>query len=276
MYSEFKLTQADGTVFFCRKWIPEAETKALLVLVHGKGENTGRYLSFCDFLMDNSVAVYAFDLRGHGLTDGKVGHTGPREAVLDDIDMLIDTALSENPGKPVFLYGHSMGGHLVLDYRRLRGERIKAYVISSPWLWLKKPLPAPAVKLVCGLAKVLPLLTVPTGINVEAISSIEAEQKRYADDKSMNSVITAATFRDITLATEEIFKDAPQNRKPFLLVHGDDDLLVNVEGSRLLAKTSPQDIIEYVEYAGNRHEILNDVSADELKTKVVEYINSNL
>ena len=276
MYCEFKLTQADGNVFFCRKFIPESETKASIVLVHGKGEHSGRYLSFCDFLMENSFAVYAFDLRGHGLTDGKVGHTAPRDAVLDDIDMLVDTALAENPDKPVFLYGHSMGGHLALDYRRLKGDRVKAFIISSPWLWLKKKLPGFATKLVCALAKAFPLITIPTGINVEAISSIKSEQGRYSDDKLMNSVITAATFRDITLATDKIFKNAAENHKPFLLVHGDDDLLVDVEGSRLLAKSSPCDIIEYVEYAGNRHEILNDVSSDELKAKIIEYINSKI
>ena len=105
---------------------------------------------------------------------------------------------------------------------------------------------------------------------------MKKEQGTYNEDKLMNSVITASTFRDITLATEEIFKNAAENHKQLLLVHGDNDLLVDIEGSRLFAKNSPQNIIEYVEYAGNRHEILNDVSSDELKAKIIEYINNNL
>ncbi len=275
MYSEFKLDTADGQVLFCRKWLPEGETKAALVLIHGKGENTGRYVAFGDFLMDNGIAVFACDLRGHGLSSGKVGHTGPREKVLDDVDLMVQAAHETYPEKPIFVYGHSMGGNIVLDYKRLRGEGIKAFIVSSPWLYLKKALPGFAVKMVRGIAKVIPYLTIPTSIDIASISSIEAEQQRYANDKSMNSVITASTFRDIDSATTAIFEDAPSNKKPFLLVHGDDDLLVNVEGSRKLAGLAG-DSCKYVEFAGSRHEILNDIGADGLKACILEYINENI
>ncbi len=275
MYCEFKLDTSDKQVLFCRKWRPEGDTRAVLILVHGKGENTGRYVAFGDFLMENGIAVYACDLRGHGLSSGKVGHTGPRDKVLDDIDLLREYALAENEGKPLFIYGHSMGGHLALDYRRQRGENATAFVISSPWLYLKKKLPGFAVSMVCALAKAFPMLTIPTNIDIKAISSIEAEQKKYADDKSMNSVITAATFRDIEQATKAIFESAEGTQKPFLLVHGDDDLLVDVEGSRKLAALSGK-ACDYHEFSGSRHEILNDIGANELKSLIVEYIFSKI
>lgn len=271
MYSEFSLVMSDKSRTFMRSFLPEAP-KAVVILIHGKGEHGGRYLYFGTRLDEAGYAVYAPDLRGHGQTDGKRGHTAPRRRILDDIDEVITYAKMKHPALPVFMYGHSMGGNIALSYRMQRGEGIRAFVISSPWLHLKGDFAQPLKSSLCALSNVAPRLAFKTGIDPTVISSKSDEQQEYLKDKGMNGVITAQTLADVFRTTKQIEESAQSCKYPFMLLHGGDDRLVDVEGSRSLAKLSG-DICEYHEYAGNRHEILHDLSRDEAISDMITFLD---
>lgn len=115
------------------------EEKAALCIVHGVGERILRYGEFADTLAQRGYSVFGGDLQGHGVSPGPRGHVGSRETVCKQIDDMVNHALTEMRGKPVFLFGHSMGGLLVLYYRHVRPDSpLAGYVTSSPWLGLTK------------------------------------------------------------------------------------------------------------------------------------------
>ncbi|MBQ4267116.1 MAG: lysophospholipase, partial [Clostridia bacterium] len=272
--TEFSLVMRDKTEHFVRSFVPD-NPKAILILIHGKGEHGGRYTHFGNELEKNGYAVYVPDLRGHGKTRGRIGHTAPRNTILDDVDEIILYAKIRHPDLPVFIYGHSMGGNIILNYRHRRPDGIKAFIASAPWLYLVKEFSAPLKKFVIAFSKLLPNTAISTGIDATVITSIEAEQKEYLKDKKINGVITAATVADVFVATNEIFKYAPTDKTPFLLLHGDDDRLVDVNGSRKLAKLSGE-LCSYKEYKANRHEILHDISRDDAINDMLFYLEAQL
>ncbi len=274
MYTEFTLVMRDKSEHFVRSFVPQSP-KAIFILIHGKGEHSGRYMQFGNELEKSGYAVYAPDLRGHGKTGGRIGHTAPRKTILDDVGEIVLYAKIRHPDLPVFMYGHSMGGNIILTYRHRRPDGIKAFIASAPWLYLAKDFTESLKKGVVALSKMLPHFAINTGIDATVITSIEDEQKAYLNDKKMNGVITAATAADVFVTAKEIFKYAPTDKAPFFLLHGDDDRLVNVEGSRKLSKLSG-DVCKYKEYKGNRHEILHDISRDEAISDMLAYLDEQL
>ena len=272
MYTEFSLVMRDKSEHFVRSFVPDSP-KAIFILIPGKGEHAGRYIHFGTKLEEAGYAVYAPDLRGHGKTGGKCGHTAPRKTILDDVSEVVMYAKIRHPDLPVFMYGHSMGGNIILHYRHNRPDGITAFIASAPWLYLSKDFSEPLKNGVIALSKMLPRFTINTGINASVITSIENEQKEYLKDKNMNGVITSATVADVFLATRKILKYAHTDKKPFLLMHGDDDRLVDVEGSRKLSKLSG-DTCLYKEYKNNRHEILRDISCNEAIADILSYLDS--
>ena len=127
-------TSADGLPLVGRCWEPAGEPRAVVCLVHGLGEHSGRYAHVAAALNDAGYAVLACDKRGHGRSGGKRGHTPSYEALMTDIDLLLAQAEQRFPGKPRFLYGHSLGGNEVLNYALRRKPDLAGVVATSPGL----------------------------------------------------------------------------------------------------------------------------------------------
>ena len=104
-----------NTDFYGKTW-QASNTKAVVVLVHGMGEHSGRYNHVAKKLTENDFSVVAFDHFAHGKTSGKRGHNPSFEAVLESVTKTIEKAKELFPNKPIFLYGHSMGGNVVVNY----------------------------------------------------------------------------------------------------------------------------------------------------------------
>ncbi|MGB2782801.1 MAG: alpha/beta hydrolase, partial [Atribacterota bacterium] len=115
-HTEFKLKTFDGLLLFGQSWQPESKPKAVICLVHGLGEYSGRYTHVADALTLAGYALISFDLRGHGKSEGPRGHTPSYEALMKDISSLLEVTNKQFPQLPSFLYGHSLGGNLVLNY----------------------------------------------------------------------------------------------------------------------------------------------------------------
>ncbi len=134
---EFTRTAPDGQELFYQGWLPQGEIKAAVCLVHGLGEHSGRYAHVGRALNDAGYALLGFDQRGHGKTPGAQGVTPPYARLLDDIGLLVGEAGKHFPGKPRFLYGHSMGGNEVLNYalqRKAETAVLSGLIATSPAL----------------------------------------------------------------------------------------------------------------------------------------------
>jgi len=115
-HTEFEFKTFDGLSLFGQSWQPEDRTRAVVCLIHGLGEHSGRYVHVADSLSQAGYTLISFDLRGHGKSEGLRGHTPSYEALMQDISFLLEAANKKFPQLPFFLYGYSLGGNLVLNY----------------------------------------------------------------------------------------------------------------------------------------------------------------
>ncbi len=254
----------------------------VVCLIHGIGEYAGRYDKRVAAAFNKAnIAVLALDLRGHGLSGGKRGDTAPREGVLEDIDALVGYAQKKYPGKPIILYGHSMGGNITLDYR-LRGKLSAvsaAYIISAPWVRLYKQYPAPAVGLMKLMAKLTPTVLIPIGIEPSVLGNPKCVGEYYKDPLVHKHISARCAvegyFIGQALEKNELEGNAGGRQRPLLLMHGDNDKICSVEGSRSIAAF--EENCTYVEWPGLSHEIHNgggESTGDEVIARMVEFIRT--
>ena len=136
--SHFELTwkTRDGLILYGQGWKPDGPLKAVVCLIHGVGEHSSRYAHVAQFMNKHHFAVSTFDHRGHGKSHGKRGHIPCCETVLTDIEDCLNLAGEKYPRTPLFLYGHSMGGNLVINYGLRRQPVLSGIIATAPMLRL--------------------------------------------------------------------------------------------------------------------------------------------
>jgi lysophospholipase len=112
--------------------------RARIFISHGYAESTMKYRELAFFFYQNSYSVYVWDHRGHGWS----GRVGPEKHSVDVLNFsdysadlhLMMQALPQGPEVPTFLFGHSLGGAIAIDFMQRYPDRIQAAVLSSPLL----------------------------------------------------------------------------------------------------------------------------------------------
>lgn len=261
-----------------------AHPRAVLCIIHGIGEYAGRYDRMAQILNENAIAVLSMDLPGHGLSQGTRGHLGDRKELLEMITLMINRGTETYRNIPLVLYGHSMGGNICLDYRE-RGPKNDVpvkYIVSGPWLKLVRDIPGPVYALAKKASRFLPEFQIGSGCKPEDLGNFEII-KTYATDPLVHTHITISTAGDcIDIANGLLDGSLESNGKaldkPFLLMHGSDDKICDVEGSRLLAKKNENNPnFRYIEWPGYYHEIHNggpDATGEEVIDTIKNFILS--
>lgn len=228
----------------------ESERYAIC-FIHGSGEHSGRYEKAAEIWAGKGVSFYAYDLPGHGTSDGRRGHTWPRENMIGDIDRVIGkmTGNGRNDRK-IFICGYSLGGNIALDHRRygIYRNRVQGYVFVAPWVVLARKISRPYYFLMKLVAHITPGKWIDTGTG-----------GKNSPDILMHSRITAGAALDSFRSAGEFCSNTgrvkiSESRVPALVVHGDEDMMCNVEGSRILKKNMG-DVCTYVEIHGMDHGI---------------------
>ncbi|MGL4484394.1 MAG: alpha/beta fold hydrolase [Anaerovoracaceae bacterium] len=256
----------------------------IMIIIHGIGEYAGRYDRLAMELLKSNITVLSADLPGHGETIGVRGHAAPREEVFNLVDELINDAKKGYPNVPIVLYGHSMGGNIVLDYR-CRGEKLDdlaAFIVSAPWVELCQKPSKFLQKFLKLASKIVPRMTIDTGIKADTLGNFELI-KNYDIDTLVHRRISLKTalegFEIGEDLRDDILKVKPNiAEKPFLLMHGDKDKICSVEGSRAIKRNNKENC-EYIEWKGLYHEIHNggkESDGSEVIQKITDWILSNL
>lgn len=264
MYDKFVLRNLEEGSIRGYSWHLEDPEKVICI-VHGIGEYGGRFDRVAEAFRDKNMAVCALDLRGHGESLGKRGDCAPRNSVLDDVSELLRYAEEKYPGKPLVLYGHSMGGNIVLDYRA-RGEmndHPAGYIISAPWVRLVRPVPPLLYKAVKLLSRIAPSFTIGSDINEANLGNPE-KVKPFKDNPMVHNRISALCAVDgfdkgIGFEDGTAEDDRRAANIPTLLMHGSEDRICDVNGSRRIAERlqAQGDDLTYIEWEGLFHEIHN-------------------
>jgi alpha-beta hydrolase superfamily lysophospholipase len=248
-------TGQGGVEIFHQSWLPDAEPRGEVVLVHGVSEHSGRYRHVVERLLGDGFAVRALDHRGHGRSAGPRAVIDSVPAALADIDTLL-----ENAAPHPFMLGHSMGGCLAIGYALAHPDRLAGLVLSAP-LAEVPDVPAPVRAGLRLLARALPALGV-WPLDVSGISSDPQEVAAYvADPLNHHGRLPVRTV--VALADAVAANDARLGELtlPMLVMHGEDDPIVPIAASRLVAaRVGSADVTLHV-HPGLLHEIFNEAPA---------------
>lgn len=256
VHTIYTLKTSDGLELFTQIWKPEKEIIGVINLIHGIGEHSSRYDCWAKRFVNEGFAVVSFDLRGHGKSQGKKGHIPNIEQLLQDVDYLLDFSEKELPNKPTFIYGHSMGGNIVLNYIIKRNKNIKAAIVTSPWLKLIYPPSKIAIFLAEIVANFFPSFTQSTSLNSSYISNNKKEIDKYSSDTLTHNKISVKLFTELKKAGDWILKNSFKYKTPLLLMHGTDDKITSHEASIEFKNKNPQTELKL--WKGYYHELHNE------------------
>lgn len=261
------------TDFFGQYWQPE-KVKAVVVLIHGMGEHSGRYHHVAEKLAENDFGVIAFDHFGHGKTSGKRGHNPNYEAVLESVSHLTQKAKTVFGEKQMFLYGHSMGGNVVINYVLRKNNSFRGVIATSPML--KLAFQPPAWKLSLGkiMQKIAPSITLPSELDASGISRVQTEVDKYVNDPLVHDKISPNFSILFFTAADWAIENASKFNVPIYLLHGTDDKIIDYKGTEQFANNTKKATLKL--YKGGYHELHNDVCKEELLQDVVNWLNSQM
>src|SRR5215207_10575 len=160
----------DGIDFFVRGWEPNEKPKALVALVHGLGEHVSRYEHVAKMITNAGYAFAGFDLRGHGKSGGTRGHFPSIDVVMQDIKDFFIFLTQQYPDIPHFLYGHSLGGLLVLTYALKNKAGLSGVIVTSAGLRSAIHEQKMKVNLTKLLGSLAPSVLIPSGLDTAALS----------------------------------------------------------------------------------------------------------
>lgn len=223
-----RLTMADGLPLFVRDW-PLEQPRGAVLLVHGLGEHSGRYMHLAAWFNRRGYAVRGYDQRGHGRTPGQRGALRHADDLLTDLTAVYRAYARDLSGAPLLL-GHSMGGLVAL--RTVLDDRVAppALVLSSPALRSWEP--SWRIHLARMLARVAPRLPLRNHPPSAKASHDPRVVAAYLDDPLRSGWITPRLADFIFRAGTACIADAARLTQPTLLLAAGDDDLVDPEGSR--------------------------------------------
>lgn len=261
----------DSSTLFARHW-PVTDPRAVVVLVHGIGEHTGRYEHVGQYFYSRGVALIGADLAGHGRSSGKRGHVGDYEHYLDHIEQTITEARAFYPEAPMILYGHSMGGNLALNYLlSRRPTHLAGVVASAPQIKLAFEPPKAILAVARLLRRVLPAVTRDTELKVEHISRDPEVVAAYQADELVHGDVSFNLAVSLLNRSDYILQQHDELTAPLLLMHGTADQITSAEGSRALAEQAQGDIALKL-WEGLYHEIHNEPEQQEVLTYTCDWI----
>ena len=231
--TKIRLETPDGLGLFAQEWLPEEPSRAVVCVFHGLGEHGGQYIDVARAFVDHEIAMIAVDLRGHGRSDGKRGHTPSYDALLDDVDSLLANAAQRHPGTPLFLYGHSLGGNLVLNHALRRQPDVAGVIATSPWFRMTKDIARYKRVLATLLEPIFPALSFKTRSNNEVDVLDEVGLRRNAE--LYHNIISLRLLMTMRRAGRWALSYAGLLKTPTLLIHGDADPVTDPEASREFA-----------------------------------------
>lgn len=264
-----------GLELYYRRWRPEGRPKAVLVVVHGHGEHSGRYGNVVDWFVPRGYALYAFDMRGHGHSAGKRGHVGSFAEFREDLRAFLDLVHREEPDTAIFLLGHSLGGLASLDYVLRDGSGVAGVVASGAVL--SQPGIAPfLIFLAKLLSNVWPSFTLATGLDATALSRDTAVVEAYVNDPLVHGQGTARLGAELMATVDWTQAHAAELARPCLIVHGGADRLCDPAASRVFYENVTFADKERIEYEGYYHEVYNDLGKEQVLADVEAWLERHL
>ncbi len=265
-----------GLKLYARWWLPEGDPRASLGIVHGFGEYCDRYTNLVEGLVPDGLALFGFDLRGHGRSPGQRGHINSWEEYRLDAGHFLEMIEEKQPGKPLFLYGHSMGALVALDYiMRNPGDLAGAIISGAPIkpVGVAKPYLVIIAKL---LSRVWPSFPLDLGLEKAALSRDPLVVKAYEENPLVHGQASARWGTESLETIAWIRANPTRVNLPILMIHGGADRINDPQGTSEFFEgiTFPDKQLKI--YAGSYHEPHNDLEHVKVVEDMAQWIDKHL
>jgi len=280
---KINVTAKDGAVIpAITIGIEDENKKAVVIISHGFGEHSGSYVELAEELYSAGYASIIPDQRGHGKPpDGAkkwLGIIPGYMSFVDDIVSLTETARELAPDTPIALYGHSMGGNIVVNtLLRIPKQQSASYfcaVLESPWLWLYDPPNPVAIWGMKILSHITPNIRQNRSLKSDDLSSDAERSDGYAQDPLYHGYISIRMASGILSACDYAMENAARFPVPTLLAYAKNELVVCNKTILKFAEKAG-DKITLKEYDSN-HAIHNDDKRESYGRDVIAYLDSKL
>ncbi len=269
----FNFSGKDGLTLFGRVWQAEGKPKGVVNLIHGLGEHSGRYAHVAEAMTKAGYHFIGFDLRGHGLSEGKRGHTPGYDHILDDVALFLEKSeqLFDHT-LPDFLYGHSLGGSIVLNYALRRPNNLAGVISTDPSLGLAYE--PPKFKLFVGklMETLLPTFSMKSELDVNALARDAAIVKAYQDDVLVHDKISAKLAMALLDSGNFAMDHAADWDIPLLLMHGAEDRISGYQFSEQFSQKADGKVTFRL-WDGYYHEIHNDIGKELVIAAMIAWLN---
>ena len=265
-----------GLALYYQSWRPTGDPRGILAIVHGFGEHSGRYPNVVDYLVARDYAVYGLDLRGHGRSPGQRGHIDEWGDYRGDVRAFLQMIAHEEPGRPVFLLGHSMGALIVLDYVICHPDGLAGTVLSSVPIDPVGVAKAHLVAIARLLSRLWPRFPLQVGLDTSALSRIPEVVRAYEEDPLVHGQASARWGTESLDIVEWLKAHAAELTIPTLVVHGDEDRLDSLDGVRALFQQAASTDKELRVYPGSYHEVHNDLDHAQMVSDLEEWLARHL
>lgn len=258
-----------------RAWQPETAPRAVVVLVHGVAEHSGRYEYVSTTLTDAGFAVYALDHIGHGLSEGAAANIGSMQGAADNVATLLGLAGAAHPGVPRFLLGHSMGSLVVLHLATRGPLDVAGVIVSAPPLDipLGNPIQRLAAPLLTRLAPNLGVLT----LDSSTISRDPDVVRAYDDDPLVfRGKLPARTAVEILQHTALVKQRLGALTAPLLVLHGTADAIASPSSADLLERDAGSTDVTVLRYPGLYHEVFNEPERAQVLGDVTDWLSAHV
>ncbi len=253
-----RFTVADGMKLFFRCWQP-ADPKAALIIVHGIGEHGQRYQNIIDILYPQAYSIYIFDLRGHGQSPGHRGHIDSWNQYRTDLAAFVDLVKNDAGQVPLFLFGHSMGSLIVLDFIINHPDSFSGLIVSGAALeprGVSNPL---KILMARFLSNIWPRYSLPLGIDVSALSDDQNVLDAYRKDPLVHGKGSVRWGMESLRIIKEIKNNLAKIYLPILIMHGARDRINITAGSELIYKEVGSEDKTLFVHPDSHHELHNDI-----------------
>jgi acylglycerol lipase len=261
-----RLAGVGGLELFRRWWRAERSDTdpptAVVVLVHGAGEHSGRYEHVAERLVGDGYAVHALDHRGHGRSQGPRALIDRVDHAVTDLNALVSAAVQHESAAsiPVVMVGHSMGAMIALRYASDHQHRLDGLALSGALASIEASRALRTVgRVISAVAPTLGLITIDSSL----ISRDRAVVEDYRSDPLVHhGKLPARTAAEIADTVTGFPAQVGEITVPTLIMYGTEDRLCPPAGSEMLGERIGAADKRVIAYQGLYHEIFNEPELD--------------
>jgi len=256
-------------------WLPDTDPRAILLVVHGLAEHSGRYVNLADYFVHRGYAVYGFDHRGHGRSAGRRGYVNHFTDYLDDLNTFVNIVRNKHVDTRIFMFGHSMGGTIGTAYAVNHQHRLAGLILSGATLKLDPGVSPVLTALAPLISMLLPRMGTVV-IDASATSRDRAIVDAYVNDPLVyHGKISARLGGELIRTIRKLPSQLPEINLPTLIMHGTADRLSHPASSQMLYERIGSADKTLKLYDGFYHETFNEPEHEQVFSDMETWLETH-